>query len=71
MLILLKITGGQIGGGADEGAGEVEGDHRGARADLRRDVWLLSHLKMATKSGLKVASVRLRSPKTLLCTSGC
>merc|ERR1712226_887906 len=33
--------GGQAGGRADGGAGEVQGDHRGAGADIRRDVWIL------------------------------
>ena len=42
ILILLKIAGGQVGGGADEGAGEVEGDHRGAGAHLRRALRILS-----------------------------
>ena len=34
-------AGGQAGGRARLRAGEVQGDHRGAGADLRRDVWIL------------------------------
>ena len=42
ILILLKIAGGQVGGGADEGAGEVEGHHGGAGAHLCRTLRILS-----------------------------
>ena len=35
------LPGGPPGGRADGRAGEVEGDHRGAGADLRRDVRIL------------------------------
>ena len=37
----MNVSGGQAGGWADEWAGEVQGHHRGAGADLRRDVRIL------------------------------
>ena len=40
--ILTEIAGGPFGGGADEGAGEVEGYHRGAGAHLCRTFRILS-----------------------------
>ena len=58
-LVLMKamipihiFSGGPSRGRVDEGAGEVEGNHRGAGADLRRDVRILKgkfaqiHLKL-------------------------
>ena len=39
--IPMTVSGGQAGGWADERAGEVQGHHRGAGADLRRDVRIL------------------------------
>ena len=39
--IPMTVSGGQAGGWADEWAGEVQGHHRGAGADLRRDVRIL------------------------------
>ena len=59
MLILTEIAGGPFGGGADEGAGEVEGDHRGAGAHLCRTFRILSvnsggmNLKSSQRNYLK------------------
>ena len=52
VLIHIFFSGGPTRGRVDEGAGEVEGNHRGAGADLRRDVRILKgkfaqiHLKL-------------------------
>ena len=41
MIPIHIFLGGPARGRVDEGAGEVEGNHRGAGADLRRDVRIL------------------------------
>ena len=41
MIPIHIFSGGSARGRADEGAGEVEGNHRGAGADLRRNVRIL------------------------------
>ena len=41
MILIHIFSGGPARGRVDEGAGEVEGNHRGAGADLRRDVRIL------------------------------
>ena len=52
MILIHIFSGGPARGRVDEGAGEVEGNHRGAGADLCRDVRILKgkfaqiHLKL-------------------------
>ena len=41
MILIHIFSGGPARGRVDEGAGEVEGNHRGAGADLCRDVRIL------------------------------
>ena len=56
-LTIFCCAGGSSGGRADGGAGEAEGDHRGARADLRRDVRLLGRQRNSDKATKTVAKL--------------